>query len=159
MAEETGPDVTSVRSEVIDHADTSRLYVAVGRLSRSLRRIGAGSAELGHGSVSALTTLVKFGAMRLGDLAVKEGVAPPTLSRIISSLADAGYVRREADPDDGRAFLVTPTEAGERIVSGLYSTRLQELQRRIDRLSEEQWAALAAALPALEALVAEDDNG
>jgi DNA-binding MarR family transcriptional regulator len=68
-------------------------------------------------------------------------------------------VRREADPDDGRAFLVTPTEAGERIVSGLYSTRLQELQRRIDRLSPEQWTALAAALPALEALVAEDDNG
>jgi DNA-binding MarR family transcriptional regulator len=139
--------------------DTARLYIAVGRLSRSLRRIGAGSSdELGHGAVSALTTLCKYGSMRLGDLAAREGVAPPTLSRIVAALVDGGYVRREPDPNDGRAFLVTPTAEGERIVSGLYSIRLRDLQKRIDRLSAEQWTALAAALPALEALVAEDDN-
>jgi DNA-binding MarR family transcriptional regulator len=146
--------VTSVRSQ--QHEDTARLYVAVGRLSRSLRRIGSGSAELGHGAVSALTTLVKTGPMRLGDLAAKEGVAPPTLSRIVAGLVETGYVAREPDPNDGRAFLVNPTEAGRTIVSGLYSTRLQELQRRIERLAPEQWAALSSALGALEALVDEE---
>jgi DNA-binding MarR family transcriptional regulator len=141
---------------LMEHEDTARLYVAVGRLSRSLRRIGGGSAELGHGAVSALTTLVKCGSLRLGDLAAKEGVAPPTLSRIVAGLVEAGYVKREADPADGRAFLVSPTEEGQRIVSGLYSVRLQELKRRIGRLGPEQWEALSAALPALEALVDEE---
>ncbi|GAB3869756.1 hypothetical protein GCM10029964_002670 [Kibdelosporangium lantanae] len=49
----------------------ARLYLAIGRLSRSLRRSGA--SGLGHGSISALSTLVGCGEMRLGDLATKEG--------------------------------------------------------------------------------------
>jgi DNA-binding MarR family transcriptional regulator len=150
--------VTVTQAEVpVEYEDTARLYLAVGRLSRSLRRVDPGSSELGHGSVSALATLVNHGAMRLGDLAAKEAVAPPTLSRIVSTLVDNGYVRREPDPNDGRAFLVTPTEEGRRIMSGLYSNRLQELRRRIDRLSAEQRAILLDALPTLEALVAEDE--
>lgn len=149
---------TTVGTDVIGHEDTARLYLAIGRLSRLLRRIGAGSSELGHGSVSALFTLVRNKSMRLGDLAAKEGVAPPTLSRIVASLVDGGYVRRTPDPGDGRAFLVTPTEEGERIASGLYSTRLRELQRRLDRLSPERMRLLVAALPALEELVAEDET-
>jgi DNA-binding MarR family transcriptional regulator len=143
---------------VVEHEDTARLYLAVGRLSRSLRRVGSGSAELGHGAASALATLVNHGSMRLGDLAAKEAVAPPTLSRIVSMLVDAGYVRREPDPNDGRAFLVTPTEEGERITSGLYSSRLQELRRRLDRLTPEQRTVLTEALSALEALVMEEDR-
>jgi DNA-binding MarR family transcriptional regulator len=144
-------------SGVMEHEDSARLYLAVGRLTRSLRRIGAGSSELGHGAVSALFTLVNTGSMRLGDLAAREGVAPPTLSRIVASLVEGGYVRREPDPHDGRASLVTATEAGEQVASGLYSIRLRELQRRMDRLSVDQVHLLVDALPALEALVAEDD--
>jgi DNA-binding MarR family transcriptional regulator len=144
-------------SGVMEYEDSARLYLAVGRLTRSLRRIGAGSSELGHGAVSALFTLVNTGSMRLGDLAAREGVAPPTLSRIVASLVEGGYVRREPDPHDGRASLVTATEAGEQVASGLYSIRLRELQRRMDRLSVDQVHLLVDALPALEALVAEDD--
>lgn len=150
-------DITTVET-VIGHEDTARLYLAVGRLTRLLRRIGSGSPELGHGAVSALFTLVRHKSMRLGDLAAKEGVAPPTLSRIVAALVDGGYVRRTPDPVDGRAFLVSPTEEGERVVTGLYSTRVQELQRRLDRLSPERTQLLLAALPALEDLVADDEG-
>jgi DNA-binding MarR family transcriptional regulator len=152
-------DVTTLETDVIGHEDTARLYLAVGRLSRLLRRIGASSSELGHGAVSALFTLVRHKSMRLGDLAAKEGVAPPTLSRIVASLVDGGYVQRTPDPNDGRAFLVTATEEGARVASGLYSTRLRELQRRLDRMPPEQVKLLIAALPALENLVAEDETG
>jgi DNA-binding MarR family transcriptional regulator len=150
-------DVTTVDTHVMERADAARLYLAVGRLTRLLRRVGTSSAELGHGAVSALFTLVRHRSMRLGDLAAREGVAPPTLSRIVASLVERGFVVRTPDPHDGRASLVTPTEEGERVVTGLYSTRLRELQRRLDRLTPEQVGLLVAALPALEALVAEDD--
>nr|WP_042220142.1 MarR family transcriptional regulator [Kutzneria albida] len=134
--------------------ETTRLYLAVGRLSRILRR--SGSPGLGQGSISALATLVYNGPMRLGDLANREGVAPPTLSRIVAALVESGYVLREADPQDGRASLVKATPEGERVISGVRSTRMHELQNRLARLTEEQRAALAAAVPALEELVAED---
>lgn len=134
--------------------ETTRLYLAVGRLSRILRR--SGSPGLGQGSISALATLTYKGPMRLGDLAAREGVAPPTLSRIIAALVESGYVLREADPQDGRASLVRATPEGERIIAGVRSDRLHELHNRLERLTDEQRTALAAALPALEELVAED---
>jgi DNA-binding MarR family transcriptional regulator len=133
----------------------ARLFLAVGRLSRSLRR--AGVPGPGHGAVSALSTLVRSGPVRLGDLAAKEGVAAATMSRIVASLVEAGYARREPDPVDRRAWLATATEEGERILLGVRSTRVRELHRRIERLPEDLRATLAAALPALEALRADDD--
>jgi DNA-binding MarR family transcriptional regulator len=132
----------------------ARLYLAIGRLSRSLRR--SGSPGLGHGSISALSTLVGCGEMRLGDLAGKEGVAAPTMSRIVAALVEAEYVQREPDPVDRRAWLVKATPDGERMVSGLRSTRVQELRRRIDRLPEDKQAMLINAIPILEDLLAEE---
>ncbi|MEU8638460.1 MarR family transcriptional regulator [Amycolatopsis sp. NPDC048633] len=133
---------------------SGRLYLAVGRLSRSLRQ--AGVPGPGHGAISALATLVISGQLRLGDLAAKEGVAAATMSRIIASLVEAGYVSRESDPVDRRAWLAKATEEGERLVSGVRSTRVQELNRRLDRLSPEHREALTAALPAMEALIADE---
>jgi DNA-binding MarR family transcriptional regulator len=132
----------------------ARLYLAIGRLSRSLRR--SGSPGLGHGSISALSTLIRCGEMRLGDLATKEGVAAPTMSRIVAALVEAKYVQREPDPADRRAWLVKATPDGERMVLGLRSTRVQELRRRIDRLSADNQEELIKAIPVLEALLAED---
>jgi DNA-binding MarR family transcriptional regulator len=135
---------------------SGRLFLAVGRLSRSLRRTGIPGP--GHGAISALATLVNYGRLRLGDLAAKEGVAAATMSRIVASLVEAGYVSRESDPVDRRAWLATATDEGERLISGVRSTRVQELNRRIDRLSAEHREALAAALPALEALLADEER-
>ncbi|MEV4311009.1 MarR family transcriptional regulator [Actinocrispum sp. NPDC049592] len=132
----------------------ARLYLAIGRLSRSLRR--SGSPGLGHGSISALSTLIGCGEMRLGDLAAKEGVAAPTMSRIVAALVEAKYVQREPDPADRRAWLVKATPEGERMVLGLRSTRVQELRRRIDRLADDKQEELIKALPILEELLSED---
>ncbi|AIG73369.1 MarR family transcriptional regulator [Amycolatopsis sp. MJM2582] len=135
---------------------SGRLFLAVGRLSRSLRQ--AGVPGPGHGAISALATLVHHGQLRLGDLAAKEGVAAATMSRIVASLVEAGYVSRESDPIDRRAWLAEATEEGERLVSGVRSTRVNELGKRLERLTPEHQAALAAALPALEALIADEER-
>ncbi|MBE1576612.1 MULTISPECIES: MarR family winged helix-turn-helix transcriptional regulator [Amycolatopsis] len=135
---------------------SGRLFLAVGRLSRSLRQ--AGVPGPGHGAISALATLVHYGQLRLGDLAAKEGVAAATMSRIVASLVEAGYVSRESDPIDRRAWLAEATEEGARLVSGVRSTRVNELSKRLERLTPEHQAALAAALPALEALIADEER-
>jgi DNA-binding MarR family transcriptional regulator len=132
-----------------------RLFLAVGRLSRSLRQTG--SPGPGHGAISALATLVALGPVRLGDLAAKEGVAAATMSRIVASLVEAGYARREPDPVDRRAWLATATEEGEHMLQGVRSTRIHELNRRIERLPEDHREALAMALPALESLLSDDE--
>ncbi|GHF39791.1 DNA-binding MarR family transcriptional regulator [Amycolatopsis bartoniae] len=128
----------------------ARLYVSVGRLSKALRRQEPGC--LPQGEVSALATLEREGPMRLGELATREAVSAPSMSRIVAALVDSGHARRERDPQDGRAALVAITPQGTAVVREAWLTKAAELRRRIERLAPEDRAALRKMIPALEAL-------
>jgi DNA-binding MarR family transcriptional regulator len=134
----------------------ARLYVALGRLVRMLRRTG--TADVSPGAFSALAALNGAGPTRLGDLAAREGVAAPTMTRIVASLEDAGLMRRETDPQDRRAVLVAVTDAGAALIQGERSARSSELRRRVAGLSGPERAALLAALPVLEMLARDEDG-
>jgi DNA-binding MarR family transcriptional regulator len=129
---------------------TSRLQVALARLVRLLRR--STPTSLGQSSISTLATLFAEGPLRPGDLAVREGVRPPTMTRIVAALEEGGYVVRTADPADGRAYLVALTRAGEDLIAGTKSARAGVLRAQMAALTPQQRACIAAALPALEAL-------
>ena len=131
---------------------SSRFFLAIGRLSRNLRRVaGEGPSQ---SEISALTTLAIHGAQRLGDLAAMEGVAAPTISRIVSLLIAAGYARRRQDPADHRVWIATATAKGIRLVSDDSLSCGRELRERMALLPLDQQELIEAALPALEALVA-----
>jgi len=100
--------------------------------------------------------LVRCGPMRLGDLAAREQVAVPTMSRVIAGLESAGYVQRDADPADGRARLLAGTAQGEQLVTGLTSERTRALAARLDRLTPGQRSGLLDGLRALEQTFTED---
>lgn len=127
-----------------------RLSAVVGRLIRLLRR--RVPTEVGPGSLAALATLARSGPLRLGDLAAREGVAPPTLTRMVAVLEDAGYVVRRPDAQDRRAVLVSVTPAGAAVVDDAVAARAVVLLRRLEALPPDDVLALVAALPALEAL-------
>ena len=133
----------------------ARLYVAVGRLVRMLRRTG--TADISPGALSALSTLTRSGPSRLGDLAAREAVAAPTMTRIVAALEDGGLVSRRPDPADGRAVVVETTPAGAALVQGESFARSSALRRRVAALPDADRAALVAALPVLEALARDDE--
>ncbi|MFL6155917.1 MAG: MarR family winged helix-turn-helix transcriptional regulator [Marmoricola sp.] len=130
---------------------TTRLYLAVGRLNRALRR-DARDATIGHGGLSALATLIEQGPQRAGALAEIEGITAPAMTRIVNSLVELGYVERTPDPADGRAQLVAATAAGTDLVQHKRAVRLRALQDRLDRLSADERATVTIALAALEDL-------
>jgi DNA-binding MarR family transcriptional regulator len=131
-----------------------RLSMALGRLNRVLRR--GQPAGLGPGTISALATVVRCGPIRLGDLAAREQIAPPTLTRIVAGLEESGYVLRSPDPKDGRATRVEATPAAHEVISGAGSTRVGLLRTRLDALSQADLDALLAAVPILEALASDE---
>ena len=102
-----------------------------------------------------MATVADQGPMRLGDLAVREGVTPATLSRIVSALEQGGFARRTPDPADGRSAFLEATDAGRETLAEVRQARTELMRARVERLGPEDRDALAAALPALEAL-AED---
>ena len=62
--------------------------------------------------MSALATIQREGPLRPGDLSRIEVVTKPTMTRILTELEQRGFIAREADPRDGRAFMVSATDEG-----------------------------------------------
>lgn len=133
----------------------AQLRLAVGRLNRRIRIDGRESIP--PLQLSALVTVEQHGPLRLSELARREAVTAPTMSRVLSALDEQGLVVRAPDPQDARGVLIT--------LSALGGTRLQEVRthrtalvaRRLSRLDDEQRATLTAAMPALEALLVDDE--
>lgn len=124
-----------------------RLALAAGRLNRRIRSATGG---LSHGQLSALSTIVRTGPLRPSEVATVENVAAPTVTRLVSELEARGLVERTPDPDDGRSFFVSGTDAGIELLLEARSDRARAVARILDGLDPEQVDALRAALPALE---------
>ena len=146
-----GASVIGAENGVID---VTRLRVALARLSRRLRRHEM--AGLTPTQLAALATVEQAGPLRLGDLAAAEGIAPSTLTRLVAVLEELGYVRRDADPKDARASTLAITVEGHETMERLRAENSALLTQRVMLLTPEQRVALAAALPALEALADPD---
>jgi DNA-binding MarR family transcriptional regulator len=134
--------------------DVTRLRVAIARLSRRLRRHEM--AGLTPTQLAALSTVERSGPLRLGDLAAAEGIAPSTLTRLVTVLEEAGYVTRRPDPSDARASTIAIADLGRRTMERLRDEGAALLAKNLLLLTAEQRAALAAALPSLELLADSD---
>jgi DNA-binding MarR family transcriptional regulator len=130
--------------------DVARLRVALARLSRRLRRHEL--AGLTPTQLAALSTVEQAGPLRLGDLAAMEGIAPSTLTRLVTALEDSGYVRRCADPSDARASTLAITQHGHETLERIRSEATMVLAESLRSLTPTQRVELASALPVLEQL-------
>lgn len=135
----------------------ARLRLVVGRLGRRIRVDGRDSVP--PLQLSALVTVEEWGPLRLSELARREGVSVPTMSRVLVALDAHGLVVRTADPQDARGVLVSLSVPGVRRLAEVRSHRTAWVARRLRRLDAAQRASVAAALPALEALLVESDEG
>ncbi|WP_043842249.1 MarR family winged helix-turn-helix transcriptional regulator [Amycolatopsis taiwanensis] len=122
----------------------SRLRLAVVRLNRKLRAQRA-DQSISLTQLAALSTLYKCGPLSPGRLAAKEGVQPPSMTRVIAALEDLGFVERSAHPTDGRQFIVAVTAAGRSYVEETISAREAWLDRKLAELGAEERAVLARA--------------
>jgi DNA-binding MarR family transcriptional regulator len=104
-------------------------------------------------SAATLATLDRAGPSRLTWLAGREGVTQPAMTQLITRLEDAGLVDRAADPADGRVVQVRITADGKAMLARRRAVRAERVAGLLDRLSPDERAALAAALPAMDALV------
>ncbi len=136
-------------------ADTAgALRLAVGRLSRRIRQ----EATHGHSltQLGILATLDREGPTTLGDLATSERVAPPTITKAVAALVEEGLVEKTCDPDDRRVHRARLSEAGRRDISAMRRRRDAWLATRLATLDPDEVERLAAVLPLLEALAADE---
>ncbi len=130
-----------------------RLRIAVNRLHRRLRQESLGG--LSPAQASALASVGRHGSPTLGELAAIEQVQPPTMTRIVASLTEAGMVTRAADPDDRRSARVRITTAGKQALEQIRTRKNAFLLRRLDDLTFEEQRHAAELVELLEHLLVE----
>lgn len=131
------------------------LRLVVGRLNRRIRIDGRESIP--PLQLSALVTVEQHGPLRLSELARLEAVSAPTMSRVLNALDTRGLVIRTPDPDDARGVRIVLSAHGAARLDEVRSHRTALVARRLARLDADQRRLLAAAMPALEALLVDDD--
>jgi DNA-binding MarR family transcriptional regulator len=78
----------------------------------------------------AIDVLDRHGPMTAGELAAKTGLAPPSVTGLIKRLGRKGFVRRAADPSDGRRVRVEL--AGHAVAA--FAPLFQDFVDRLDAL-------------------------
>lgn len=127
-----------------------RLRLSVTRLARILRQQDA--TGLPPTLASALSTIDSAGPLTLSDLAARESVAPPSITKAVDKLEGRGLVQRRRDEQDRRVFRVHVTAAGHKLIATNRSRRTAWLATRIDELPADELACLAAAAEILDRL-------
>lgn len=125
----------------------ARLAVVIGRINRRIRAVGEG---LSQAQLSALSSTVRHGPLRPGDLARIESVAAPSATRVVAELESRRLVERQPDPADGRSSLVSATEAGRAAILSARAERAKRISVLLAGLDDDELATVAAALDALE---------
>jgi DNA-binding MarR family transcriptional regulator len=139
---------------VLTHEEVAtRLRIAVNRLQRRLRQQSL--EGLSPAQASALGTVNRLGRPTLGELAAIEQVQPPSMTRIVASLAESGMVTREADPADRRSVRVRITSAGVRALERMRTAKNAFLLRRLDELSTDEQRRVEELVGLLEHLLVE----
>ncbi|MBO0801931.1 MAG: MarR family transcriptional regulator [Nocardiopsaceae bacterium] len=140
------PDGVPVPDELADGLGGVLEHVVT--LFRSLNAAN----PLSRSASGALGALERNGPTRLTTLAARDGVTQPAMTQLVSRLEGTGLVRREPDPDDGRVVRVVITDNGLAMLAARRAERTERLAALLSRIGPAHRAALAAALPALEAL-------
>jgi DNA-binding MarR family transcriptional regulator len=137
--------------EIAEHTLAAGISAGVERLIGLVRSLSPADG-LSLTAAATLATLERSGPQRLTGLAVQEGVTQPAMTQLTGRLQEAGLVRREADPGDGRVVRVRLTDQGQAMLARRRAVRAERLALILDRISATDRAALAAALPAINAL-------
>lgn len=141
-------------------AEDAAVAAGFERFYETLRRLTP-RGPLSLTAASTLRRLERSGPHRLCELYAPEGISQPAMTQLVTRLEKEGLARRGSDPADGRAVVVTITEAGREAVARRREGRTRALSALLEQLPAEDHAAIMAALPALDKLrdlLAENTN-
>jgi DNA-binding MarR family transcriptional regulator len=132
--------------------DVERLVRGLYGLGRVRREISRHAlAELGTQGFTALGIVHLHGPIRISDVAQLLSVDMSVASRQVNALIAGGFVERSPSPDDKRAWLVSTTDAGHRVLRESHRRMVHAFGEVLAEWSPGDVASLAESLERLSA--------
>lgn len=146
-------DTTNGRNPATEHVPVSRLRLGILRVARRIRQDVP--TKLTPSQQSIVVMLDRFGPMSLGELAEREAVRPPSVTRTVQALERSRMITRSGPGPGSRRVEVALTELGRAAAMEIHARRDAWLSERMGHLTAQELAALQAAIPVLERLLDE----
>jgi DNA-binding MarR family transcriptional regulator len=140
-----------MRSTSADVELATRLRLALARSARRLRQ--EAGTDLSPSLTAALATVERHGPLTPSELAARERVQRPTITRVVYRLEELGLVTRAADPADRRSALITVTPAGRALLAAARTRKDAFLSERLEALDPQDRATLERAAALLEGML------
>lgn len=141
--------------------EVARLLTQVAnRLSRSLRQQLRHECEEPRVTMPQMRVLhmASEGHPTLTDVAHSLRVTRPTATRLVDGLVQRGWIERRPDPEDRRRIRLYVTEAGLDVQRRVEAFIHRAVAERLDRLADEDVAALYKGLKALDAVLSDSSE-
>lgn len=143
-------DRSSPEAESADLFESaSRLRLVVTRTARKMRQEAGG--DLTPTSLAALASIQRMAPLTPSELSDIEDVSRPTITRVVNNLLDAGLIRRDPDPRDGRSCLISTTEAGDAYLAERRSRKSAYMAEMLATLEPDEVEILSRAAGILDA--------
>jgi DNA-binding MarR family transcriptional regulator len=144
-----------VETDTVAIADALR--PALLRIGRELRR-EARAVGVSPEQVSLLVAIKYSPGIGVRELAARERVTPPALTKHVDRLERDGLVARTPSPGDRRRVGLSLTDEGQRLLRRVRSRRTAWLASRLRALDAKELAAVEAAIEPLLRLLPEDER-
>lgn len=133
------------------------LRPALLQVGRELRREARG-AGVSPEQVSLLVDIKYAPGIGLRELAARQRVSPPAMTKHVDRLERDGLVERTQSEADRRRVGLTLTADGQRLLRRVRSRRTAWLAQRLEQLDAADLAAIEAAIEPLFGLLREDER-
>jgi len=145
------------KTEIDTVAVADKLRPALLRVGRELRR-EAREVGVSPEQVSLLVTIKYAPGIGVRELAARERISPPGMSKHVDRLERDGLVERTPSADDRRRVGLTLTDEGQRVLRRVRSRRTAWLASRLRGLTPAELAAVEAAVEPLNRLLHEEER-
>ena len=130
----------------------NRLRPVLLQINRRLRREAHAEGITG-GQAALLAQIRAYPEFGVRDLAAREGVSAPALTRYLDRMEKAGLVVRTRSPKDARRIRLALTPKGVRALRSVRRRRTAWLADRLEGLSPDELGAIDVAIEPLQRLV------
>jgi DNA-binding MarR family transcriptional regulator len=147
-----------MRASTADSVElANRLRPVLLTLNRHLRREAHAEGITG-GQAALLAQIRNHPQLGVRDLAAREGISAPSMTRYLDRMERAGLIVRTRSPDDARRIRLALTPKGGRVLRSVRRRRTAWLAERLERLDPDGQRAVAEAIEPLARLLEEDDR-
>jgi DNA-binding MarR family transcriptional regulator len=128
-----------------------QLYQQLDQLSRKLRQIKHNESDqlLSSAKLTVLRMIKQYNPVTLKELAIRQDVALPTMSKIVDDLQKRALVIRAQSKEDARQRWIVPTQKGVQNLKEAEAENELFWQEKLQNLSSSQVKQLSKSLNTL----------